>query len=93
MVSPRSFSSSSGPLYGQALVQALLGDLTGGGGHGPQRAEHPAGHQPAQPDRDQSHNAQGDGGLDQQVRAARPRSGGWPRLSAPGGDHEAVGPR
>jgi hypothetical protein len=56
-----------GPGDGEALVQVGLGDLAGGGGDGPQRSQHPAGHQPAQCDGDRQHDRQRDTGQEEQL--------------------------
>ena len=58
--------------HGQPLVQAVRRDPPGGHGHLPQRAEHPAGHDPAEHQRDHGHDAQRDRRPDHQaVRDAR----------------------
>jgi len=44
----------------QPLVQVLLGDALGGGGHLPHRAQRPAGHDPAERQRRDRHDAQSD---------------------------------
>jgi hypothetical protein len=55
-----------GSWQGQAFVQAASGDPPGGGGDRAQRAQHAARQQPPGPDRSRGHDAQGDGGPDQQ---------------------------
>ena len=56
----------------EALVQAGGGDPARGRGDGPQRAQHPAGHQPAEREGERGHDRQRDGGLqDQRVQVYR----------------------
>ena len=57
-VSASSFSSSSGPVEREALVQVALGDAARADAHRADRAQRPAGHQPAEPDRGQRHDPQ-----------------------------------
>ena len=54
-VSPRSFSSSAGPSRPEPQVEVLFRDMARGGGHRPKRPQHPAGDDPAEPDRHERH--------------------------------------
>ncbi len=54
------------PGQGEPLVQAGRGDPLRGPGDGAQRPEHPAGHQPAERERERGHHDQREAGLLQQ---------------------------
>ena len=61
------FELVAGAGHGQPRMQVVFGDRPGGGGHLPQRAQHPACHQPAQRDGDDGHDGQRDRRLSQQL--------------------------
>ena len=64
MVSPRSLSSSSGPASARRSCRLSLGDVTGGGGHDPERSQDPTRDEPAEqhgcPDHDDEDDARTD---------------------------------
>ena len=76
-VSPSSRSSSSGPLDGDALAEALLGDPPGGAAHPLERREHPPGDDPADHAGHQQHADERDHVLERDLveRVARQRLG------------------
>ena len=61
------FELVTGSLEGEAFVEGTIRDPPGGRGHGPDGSQDASGGEPSEADRDEGHEGEGDGGLDEEL--------------------------